>query len=42
MRKKPKQSSPPQGNRKNIPKEVHQRASVVTRTLMQIPAKPTK
>ena len=42
MRKKPQQSPPPQGNRKNIPKEVHRRASVVARTLMQIPVKQVK
>ena len=42
MKKSPKQPPPPQGNRKNIPSDTHRRASVVARTLMQMPAKPTK
>ena len=43
MKKSPKQSPPPpQGNRRNIPQDAHRRASVVARTLMQMPAKPSK
>ena len=42
VKKQVKQSPPPQGDRTNIPEEVHRRASLVARSLMKMPAKPVK
>ena len=43
MKKPTKQPAPPpQGDRKNISQDTHRRASIVARTLMQMPAKPSK
>ena len=37
-----KQQTKQKGDSKNIPQEVHRRASVVARNLMRLPPKPNK